>query len=455
MTKRYYFLDHALLPDGWQQNVRLTTDGGRIAAVDVGTTGEGATHLPGFALPGIPNLHSHAFQRGMAGLAERRGPANDSFWTWREVMYRFNGNLTPDDLQAIAAYAYVDMLEGGFTSVAEFHYLHHDIDGTPFADLGEMSGRIVEAAKSVGIGVTLLPVFYNYSGFGGQAPVEGQRRFINNPDRYLELVTRGRALVKGVEGAHIGMAPHSLRAVTPETFTEIIRGGPSGPVHIHIAEQMKEVNDCIAWSGKRPVRWLLDTMKVTKRWALIHATHLTEDEVRDLAASGAVAGLCPLTEANLGDGVFPGVDYLAQGGIYGVGSDSNVEVDAAGELKMLEYSQRLALRGRNLMTAVEGESTGRRLVNDALKGGAQAMGQNVGKLEVGARADLIVLDAEHPDLVAADGDRALDAWIFCVGRSLVKSVVAGGTLVVEDGRHHRRTKILARYKATLARLLAA
>lgn len=455
MTQRSYFLDHALLPGGWQQNVRLTTDGGRIASIDVGTTAEGASRLAGFTLPGIPNLHSHAFQRGMAGLAERRGPANDSFWTWREVMYRFNGNLTPDDLEAIAAYAYLEMLEGGFTSVAEFHYLHHAIDGTPFADLGEMSGRILAAAKTVGIGVTLLPVFYNFSGFGGLAPVDGQRRFINAPDRYLALVARAQELARGQEGAAVGMAPHSLRATTPETLSEIVRGGPKGPVHIHIAEQMKEVNDCIAWSGKRPVRWLLDNQPVDQRWCLVHATHLTDDEVTDMAASGAVAGLCPLTEANLGDGIFRGTEYIAQHGIYGVGSDSNVEIDAAGELKMLEYSQRLGLRGRNLMTSKEGESTGRRLVDDALEGGAQAMGQNLGVLEVGARADFITLDGEHPDVVAADGNRALDAWIFCGGRAMVQSVVAGGAQVVTDGRHTKRTEILARYRKTLARVLAA
>ncbi|MFD2263827.1 formimidoylglutamate deiminase [Lacibacterium aquatile] len=455
MTQRSYFLDHALLPGGWRRDVRLTTDAGRIASLQADASAEGATRLSGFALPGMPNLHSHAFQRGMAGLAERRGPANDSFWTWREVMYRFNGNLTPDDLEAIAAYAYLEMLEGGFTSVAEFHYLHHAIDGTPFADLGEMSGRILAAAKTVGIGVTLLPVFYNYSGFGGLAPVDGQRRFINAPDRYLQLVARAGELAKGQEGAIVGMAPHSLRAVTPETLTEIVRGGPGGPVHIHIAEQMKEVNDCIAWSGKRPVRWLLDNQRVDQRWCLVHATHLTDDEVADMAASGAVAGLCPLTEANLGDGIFRGTDYIAAHGIYGIGSDSNVEIDAAGELKMLEYSQRLGLRGRNLMTSKEGESTGRRLVDDALEGGAQAMGQNLGVLDVGARADFIVLDGDHPDVVAADGDRALDAWIFCGGRAMVKHVVAGGEAVVAEGRHAKRDAILDRYRKTLARVLSA
>jgi formiminoglutamate deiminase len=452
---RRFFLKTALLPGGWARNVRLETQDGRITAVIADSSAEGAETLPGIALPGLPNLHSHAFQRGMAGLAEKRGPADDSFWTWRDVMYRFLNRLTPEDVQTIAAMAYLDMLEAGFTAVAEFHYLHHTADGSPYADPAELSARILAAAEETGLGLTLLPVLYARSGFGGAAPLPAQRRFINGADRFLTLVEAARAHATRLPGARIGIAPHSLRAVTPDLLSEVLTATPCGPVHIHIAEQMKEVEDCIAWCGQRPVRWLLDHQPVSRRWTLVHATHLSDDELRDLAASEAVAGLCPITEANLGDGIFRAVDYQAAGGIWGVGSDSNVETDAAGELRLLEYSQRLSLRGRNLLSRREGDSTGRRLFDQAAAGGAQALGQDMGRIAPGARADLLLLDPDHPDLAAAEGDRILDAFIFCGGRSMLQSVMAGGRIVVSQGRHHQRDAIRARYRSCLTRLLSA
>jgi len=451
MHHRYVF-EHALVADGWRRQVEISVDDGVITRIAPDASREGAQFVPGIAVPGLPNLHCHAFQRGMAGLAERRGPVGDSFWTWRDVMYRFLRRLTPDDVEAIAAFAYVEMLERGFTSVGEFHYLHHAADGTPYAELGEMSFRIAAAAAQAGIGLTLLPVLYGYAGFGGLAPTQAQHRFINDPDRFLRLVERARVAAAPLPDANVGVAPHSLRAVTPDTLRIVRDNAASGQIHIHIAEQAKEVSDCIAWSGQRPVEWLLDHAPVDERWCLVHATHMTAEETRRVAASGSVAGLCPLTEASLGDGVFNGADYLAAGGRFGVGSDSNIEVDAPGELRQLEYSQRIIRRSRNVMTTQESESTGERIFMETLRGGAQALGRPIGKLAVGCRADIVVLDAAQPDF---DGDRPdcwLDAWIFSVGRSAVRMAFTSGEQLVVNGCHVRRAEIAARYIMTMRRL---
>ena len=353
--RRELFFDHALLPTGWARDVRITVADGVIAAVAGGAAREGAEHIAGIAVPGLANLHCHAFQRGMAALAERRGPRSDSFWTWREVMYRFLGRLSPDDVEAIAAFAYMEMLEAGFTTVGEFHYLHHDIDGRPYADLGEMAVRIAKASADTGIGLTLLPSFYAFGGFGGAAPTEGQRRFLNDPERFLKLVERTRAIVADLPAARVGIAPHSLRAVTPDTLHAVCEATPEGPIHIHAAEQTKEVDECIAALGRRPVEWLIDKAQVDSRWCVIHATHTTVHEIRALAASGAVAGLCPLTEASLGDGIFDAAGFLAAAGRFGIGTDSNIQIDAAAELRQLEYGQRLTRRARNVLTVHEGE----------------------------------------------------------------------------------------------------
>ena len=445
--------DQALLPDGWARNVRVAIANGCIAEIMPDATAAGAEQVAGIALPGLPNLHCHAFQRGMAGLAERRGPANDSFWTWREVMYRFLDRLTPDDTEAIAAFAYMEMLERGFTAVGEFHYLHHDSDGAPFADIGEMAARHAAASQATGIGLTLLPVFYAYGGFGGAAPLPGQRRFLNAPDRFAKLWERSRDIVSAVPRATIGIAPHSLRAVTPETLRDVL-SGVAGPIHIHAAEQMKEVSDCIAWSGQRPIEWLLAHAPVDARWCIIHATHMTADETTRLARSGAVAGLCPITESSLGDGIFNGPTWIEAGGRYGVGTDSNIDIDAAGELRQLEYSQRLGLRGRNLMTTKEGESSGRRLYADALAGGAQALQRPMGALAAGMSADIVVLDPDHPDFAGRSGDLMLDTYVYVAGRGAIREVFAGGDKVVVQGRHVRRDEITARYRRALVRLMS-
>ena len=450
-----YFLDHALLPGGFARNVRLEVEDGLIREVMPGSGGDGAERLAGIALPGLPNLHCHAFQRGMAGLAERRGPANDSFWTWREVMYRFIGRLTPEDVEAIAGLAYAEMLERGFTTVGEFHYLHHDPDGRPYAEPAEMAGRIAAAAAETGIGLALLPSFYAHGGFGATPPVFGQRRFLSDLDGFARLLEGARRHAARVPGASVGIAPHSLRAVAPAELREVLALAPDGPVHIHAAEQVREVEDCLAWSGRRPVAWLLDEAPVDGRWCLIHATHMEPDETERLARSGAVAGLCPLTEGSLGDGIFDGARFLEAGGRFGIGSDSCIEIDAASELRQLEYTQRLAGRARNVMTTREGESTGARLLDEALAGGAKALAQPIGRIAAGARADLVVLDPDHPALAGHGPDSWIDAWLFSGGRDLVQTVVANGRAVVRDGRHLRRNAIASRYRAVMARLAAA
>lgn len=451
---RTLLLRHALLPSGFAGNVRLRIEGGLIAAVEPDGDTAGAETIAGIALPGVPNLHSHAFQRGMAGLAERRGPAEDSFWTWREVMYRFLARLSPDDVEAIAALAYMEMLEGGFTLVGEFHYLHHGIGGAPYADPAELAARIVAAASGTGIGLTLLPCYYAQGGFAEAPPQPGQARFINNRDGFARLLEGAQTHAARWPGTRVGVAPHSLRAVSARDLAAIAALSPDGPVHIHAAEQVKEVEDCLAATGRRPVEWLLEEAGLDPSWCLIHATHMSGIETEALAATGAVAGLCPITEASLGDGVFPGPPFLAAGGGFGIGTDSNVAIDAAAELRQLEYAQRLMLRGRNLMSTVEGESTGSRLLREALAGGAQALAQPMGALAPGNRADLVVLDADNSAFAAAGPEAWLDAWIFSGGRDCIDTVVAGGTTLVEGGRHRGREAIVRRFREAMRRLVA-
>ena len=445
-----FFFDTALLPQGWTSRVRVTVEDGVILAVTPNTSPEPDDIHEAAVLPGLPNVHSHAFQRAMAGLAERRGPGQDSFWTWREVMYRFLGRLDPDMVEAVAAYAYADMLEAGFTAVGEFHYLHRAADGGLYDEPAELALRHVAAAAEMGIGMTMLPVFYAHAGFGGTPPTPGQARFITDIDLFAGIVETCRAT-----GTKVGVAPHSLRAVTPEELAQVVALADGAPIHIHAAEQLKEVEDCLAWSGQRPVEWLLAHETVDARWCLVHATHLTPEELRDLAGSAAVAGLCPITEANLGDGVFDAAPYLESGGRWGVGTDSNVSIDAAGELRQLEYAQRLSRLGRNVLATRRRPSTGRALLDGALRGGAQALGRPTGAIAPGMRADFVCLDMGCPDLEGRSGDELLDAWVFVHGRQLIDRVYAGGQLVVDGGRHRLRDRIGARYRSAINALYGA
>ncbi len=440
----------ALLTEGWAENVRIAISGGRIVAAGAGIEPQAGDERHAILVPAMPNLHSHAFQRAMAGLAETRGPGADSFWSWREVMYRFALKMTPDDVEAVAAQLYVEMLEAGFGRVGEFHYLHHGPDGGAYADPAEMAARIVAAASATGLGLTLLPVFYAHSGFGGLPPGDGQRRFICDLDLFGKVLDGSRRIAAAIDGANVGVAPHSLRAVTPGELSAVVALAEGGPVHIHAAEQVREVEDCVAWSGERPVEWLLRHAGVDRRWCLVHATHMTGSETAALAASGAVAGLCPVTEANLGDGTFPAPEFVAAGGRFGIGSDSNVLIGVGDELRQLEYSQRLDRRARNVL-ATPGGSNGRALFDAALCGGARALGAPTGRIEPGADADIVSLDGSHPTLAGKSGDAILDAWIFAAGAG-VDCVWTRGKKRVEGGRHHLREAIAARYRRAMTGL---
>ncbi len=450
---RAYAFDRVLTPEGWLAPGRIEVGGdGRIAAVDAG---EGGERVGGIALPGMPNLHSHAFQRAMAGLTERAGPGTDSFWTWRETMYRFVARLGPDDVEAIAAQLYCEMLKAGYTAVAEFHYLHHAPDGGAYDDLAEMADRVAGAAERTGIALTLLPVLYDAGGFGGVPVGDAQRRFANDAERLLEIVETMQHRHGARPDFRVGLAPHSLRAAAPGSLAAALVGldaiDPGAPVHIHVAEQTREVEGCLAWCGRRPVEWLLERHAMGPRWCLVHATHMSAGETRALAATGAVAGLCPTTEANLGDGLFPLAAWLEAGGRLGIGSDSHVSVSPVEELRWLEYGQRLAARQRNIAAPPEG-STGARLHAAALDGGAQATARDGGAIEAGRTADIVVLDAAHPLLAGKTGDAILDAYVFAGNENPVRDVMVGGSWVVRDGRHAEEGAIAREFVRTMERL---
>ena len=439
------FAADALLPTGWARNVLIAWDGaGRIAQVTPGATAPaGVPTAAGPVIPGMPNLHSHAFQRAFAGLTEYRGQAEDSFWSWRNLMYRFAQRITPESLEAIATWLYIEMLEAGYTSVCEFHYVHHDTDGRPYADDATLSLALLRAARTAGIAITLLPVLYQTSGFGGKPPRADQVRFIRSTDNMLSLLER-LAPAAQAQGAVLGLAPHSLRAVPPDSLAAAVQGltalNPQAPIHIHIAEQTQEVDDCIAWSGQRPVQWLLNHAPVDERWCLVHATHMTPDEYAGAAAMGAVAGICPTTEANLGDGIFDMPLWLQHGGRWGVGSDSHACVNAAEELLMLEYGQRLSRRQRNVLASSSQPEVGTAMTLHAVQGGAQASGRLVhgstAGIAVGQSADWVVLDAQHVALRCLPAPAMLSAHVFASHRtSAIDSVWVAGQQRIAGGRH--------------------
>jgi formimidoylglutamate deiminase len=435
--------EQALLPSGWARDVRVTVEGGRIAAVAEGAAPEG--ERVGLLLPAPANLHCHAFQRAMAGLSERRGPeGGDSFWTWRRLMYRFLDRLTPEQVGAIAALAYMEMLEAGWAAVCEFHYLHHQPDGRPYDSLSEMAGRIVGAAEATGIGLTLLPVHYQHGGVDRRPLGAGQVRFGTDPALYLRLLAESAALLRGLPDADLGAAPHSLRAVSEDGLREVLAEGV-GPVHMHLAETVAEVEEVRAATGARPVEWLLNRFGVDEGWCLIHCTQMEPQETLRLAATGAVAGLCPLTEASLGDGIFDGVRWFGSGGRAGIGSDSCIRISLAEELRQLDTSQRLRDRSRAAL-ATPALSTARRLWEASCRGGAQAAGRAAGAIAPGLWADLVAFDMEHPDLEGLAGDTVLDAFAFAGDSGMVRSVWSAGRPVVREGRHVARDAIVAGYR---------
>jgi len=446
----------ALLPEGWVNDVSVEIGkDGRIANVSSGIKSE-ATHHIEILLPAPVNAHSHAFQRAMAGLTEHRGPnPNDTFWTWRQLMFKFLNQLEPHHIEAITAFVQMEMLEAGYSTSVEFHYLHHQPNGMPYDALAELAERVVEAATKTGIGLTLLPVHYQYGGCDKRALSEGQIRFGNDIDQYARLFDDSKHAIKKLGAdANIGVAPHSLRAVGKENFSQLNELAGEKPVHLHLAEQIAEVEEVKAAWGKRPVEWVLDNIPVNERWCMIHCTQMLPHETEYLAKSGAIAGLCPITESNLGDGIFDGLRWFEHGGKIAVGSDSNIRISLSEELRTLDYSQRLRDHTRAAL-ATEEKPTARRLLNEICRGGAQAAGRKTGSIEPGYWADMMALDANHVDMDGKHGDLLLDTYVFTGDDRMVRDVWSAGRHLVQNGEHIRHTEIVDGYRRTMRELQVA
>ncbi len=445
----------AWLPEGWRANVVIGVgEDGNIVSVQPNDTTHQAIAVAGAALPGMPNVHSHAFQRAMAGRAERRSTGRDSFWTWRETMYELARRMTPEHLNAVAAQLYAEMLKAGYTTVCEFHYLHHRPDGSPYAESGVMAHGVIDAAIAAGIGMTLLPTLYCTSDFGAEPPTARQRQFVTDVPQFLRLLDELCARTRDSSQVDVGVALHSLRAVPPAPLREVVDALSSRtrcPVHIHIAEQEREVAECVRHHGRRPIEWLLDNVAVDDRWCLVHATHATSAELEAVARSRASVALCPTTEANLGDGTFDLPRFLEAKGVMAIGSDSHISISPVEELRWLEYQARLLRRERNVLADAE-HSTGARLWRLACDGGAQASGRRVGALLTGCRADIVVLDLDSPTLIGRDGDAIIDTFIFAGQPNPVRDVMAGGRWVVQNGRHFAEETIAAGYRRAVLAL---
>jgi formimidoylglutamate deiminase len=455
VNRQIVYAGQLLTVAGWRRDAHVVVDeSGRI--VDIADGAPQGARCVDVLLPGLGNVHSHSFQRALAGVVERRAPAGrDDFWTWRKLMYRFLDRLSPDDVEAIAAQAQMEMLEAGYSAVGEFHYLHHQPGGSAYDRPAEMTERLLAAAAMTGIGYTHLPVLYMRGGLAGEPLAGAQLRFGCGPDRFEVLYTAIRDAVKSAPAdSRLGVAPHSLRAVSPEGLATAAGLCTAGPVHMHVAEQAAEVEDVRTALGTTPVRWLLDNGGIDGRWCLIHATHATADELQGLAAAAAVVGVCPMTEANLGDGIFDAPAFTAAGGRIAIGTDSNTRIAVAEELRLLEYSQRLRLQRRAVL-ANPGQSSGRCLYEAAAAAAAQALGRDAGRIEIGACADLVALGTDNAMLHGREGDTVLDSWIFAGDDRLVSDVWSAGRHVVADGRHRDRDAITRRFLAVMDRLLAA
>ncbi|WP_456294781.1 formimidoylglutamate deiminase [Vibrio sp. AK197] len=437
VERQQFFAQRAWLSDaGWQSNVLLDVEDGHFTRIESNALPTPkATLLQGPVLSTIANVHSHSFQHLMAGLAEVSRNPNDSFWSWRDLMYKVVAKLTPDQVRIISTHLYIEMLKAGYTQVGEFHYLHHDRSGQAYFNPAEMVEQIYTSAQDSGIGLTLLPVLYSYSGFGGQPPSLGQQRFIHSVDSYLNLQQQSEERLSGSGKHNLGLCFHSLRAVTQHQIEQVMAAFPQRDViHIHISEQQKEVRDCVDWCGQRPVEWLNRTIGLDSRWCLVHATHLNSSEIDAIAQSGAVVGLCPTTEANLGDGIFPAAAYQQKQGRWAIGSDSHVSLSIVDELRTLEYSQRLQQQQRNRLSRPEQPYVGDSLYQHALNGGNQACGVNLG-IQVGARADFMTLDSSHPFIAASQAEDILNRWLFASNINLIRDVYVAAKAVISQGHH--------------------
>ena len=457
--KTSIWAEQALLASGWQNNVMINIDRqGNILSAKANQAADTSecTRVKGALIPGITNLHSHAHQRAMAGLAEKmtgNASQKDSFWSWRSIMYHYLEKIDADDIHAIASQLYLEMLKNGYTGVAEFQYLHHDPKGKPYKNRAELTLQCMQAALEIGIAFTALPVLYQYGGFGSIDATPGQKRFLNNADEFTQLVESLRKPVLQSNNATLGIAPHSLRAVDEELLTNVLNQCPDiDVIHIHVAEQLKEINDCLNWSQQRPVEWLLNHFSVNDKWCLIHATHMDETETSRLASSSAVAGLCPTTEANLGDGFFNAPQYFSNNGHWGIGSDSHISISPVEELRWLEYGQRLLSHQRNVLNTQNQPATGAHLYQQASNGGAQATARLTGKIQSGYRADFVVIDNHHPRLYGRKKDDMIDSWIFSGNDNPVTDVFVGGSRVIADGQHENEAQINKTFKTTVDQL---
>ena len=470
MPNKHYFMSSVLLPEGWASGVRLSVaSDGLISEVvhGVDLDPNTDTRISGAVIAGVANCHSHAHQRAMSGLGEKasidletKNKASDSFWTWRSVMYHYLGRIQPHHLHAIASQLYLEMLKSGYTNIAEFQYLHHDLKGDAYENPAEMTLQCMQAARSVGIGFTALPVLYRYGGFGGQSPLEGQKRFLNDADQFCEIVNRlfQAASEGGAQTTAVGIAPHSLRAVTDGLLNEVLNSLSDrnlAAVHVHVAEQTKEVDDCLAWSSQRPVEWMMDKFDVDENWCAIHATHMTKKETIGLAKSGAVAGLCPSTEGNLGDGFFDINTYSQNNGSWAIGSDSHISISPVEELRWLEYGRRLVDRKRNILATEKQLHTGMELLTQALRGGKQSSGLDISELKPGCRADFVVLDDTHPRLYGRAQSDIIDSWIFSGNENLIKDVYVSGEAVILDRHHPLEQEVARNYRRAIDALAAS